>query len=100
MWRTFADLKARARVFSNVDRVEVLTSEPFGVGVRWREHRDLRDQRLVEELRVVSADPPYSCVVESHGDGADYRVRYEFTPHKRGARLRVHFEAAARGRTG
>ncbi|MGH3731238.1 MAG: SRPBCC family protein [Micromonosporaceae bacterium] len=95
VWRQFTDIPARDRTMSTVDSVELLSGREFRVGTRWRETRTVfHGEPVTEELRVVSAEPPYRCLIDSHGPGEDYRLGLELTPRHGHTRARLHFETA------
>lgn len=81
VWRVFTDLSARTGWLSNVDAVEVLTSDPFGAGTTWRETRTTPDGiQVTEEFQVEEVTPIHRFTVTSPGIGANYRTTYTFTP--------------------
>jgi uncharacterized membrane protein len=99
VWTVFADLPVRPAWMSTVESVELLSTEPFGVGTAWRETRVVADQaRVVEELRVVACTPGRSVTLASPGIGADYRMTYTFTPQSPArTEMRICLEGTPQG---
>lgn len=86
----FAHAPERIR---GIERMEVLTPGPVGVGTRVRETRRMLGKEHTEELEVTAFDPPRSyrvgCV--SHGTRYDSELRFE--PVEGGTEVAMHFEA-------
>jgi uncharacterized protein YndB with AHSA1/START domain len=98
VWSIFTDLAGRPQWLSTVESVEPLTSGVFGPGTAWRETRLVaEDVPVVEELRVVDADPPHSVTLASPGIGADYRMTYTFTRLKERTLVRIVLRGTPQG---
>jgi carbon monoxide dehydrogenase subunit G len=67
--RTLTDAESMPRVLSGVDKVEVLSEGPFGVGTRWREARRMLGKQAAEEMYVTASEPPLRHVVEADSQG-------------------------------
>lgn len=95
VWALLTDLAHAPAVLSGVDRVEVLTPGPFGVGTVWRETRTMAGRSETQEMRVTAVDPgrSYTAEAESHGaryvsvstvspagDGTDVELRFDGQP--------------------
>lgn len=72
VWRAMTDLEGIPRMLSGVDRVEVLSEGPFGVGTRWRETRRMLGKQATEEMYVTASKPPLTYVVEADSHGTHY----------------------------
>ncbi|GAA3784935.1 SRPBCC family protein [Streptomyces phyllanthi] len=72
VWEVLTDLEGMSSVLSGVDRVEVVTEGPFGVGTRWRETRRMFGKQATEEMRVTACEPPSRYVVEADSQGTHY----------------------------
>lgn len=98
VWSIFTDLAGRPHWLSTVESVEPLTSGAFGPGTAWRETRLVAEGApVVEELRVLDADPPHSVTLASPGIGADYRMTYTFTSLGERTLVRVVLRGTPRG---
>ncbi|WP_225755411.1 SRPBCC family protein [Actinotalea sp. Marseille-Q4924] len=80
VWALATDLAGAPRVLSGVERVEVLTPGPFGVGTRWRETRTMFGREATEEMAVTAVEPQRSYTVEADGSGAHYVSTFTFAP--------------------
>ena len=80
VWRVATDIPAAPDILSGVDRVEMLTQQPFGVGTRWSETRTIMKRSATEEMWVSDVRPQDSYTVEADGRGAHYVSVFRFTP--------------------
>ena len=72
------DLGAWAEQISAIERVEVLTDGPVGVGTRFKETRTMFKREATEEMTFVEFDPPNRYAVDAHSCGSDYHTVFEF----------------------
>jgi uncharacterized membrane protein len=72
VWEIITNLEGMPATLSGVDRVEVLTEGPFGVGTRWRETRRMFGKQATEEMYVTACEPPSRYVVEAESQGTHY----------------------------
>ena len=79
VWEVFTDLEASADRLRAVERVEVLTDEPFGVGTTWRETRKMFGRTETEEMHVTAVDRPASYTVSATSQGTTYTSRFDFS---------------------
>jgi carbon monoxide dehydrogenase subunit G len=103
VWAAATDVAGACERMSGVERIELLSDGPFGVGTRWRETRIALDQRPTEEMLVVDCDPPRRIVLEVRGGDSvsravttlvpagpattDVEVTFESTPRSVAGRL-------------
>lgn len=85
LWDLATDLEGAPAVLRQVDRVEVLTRGPFGVGTRWRETRTVLGRSETEEMTVTAVRPGTSYTVEAESRGTRYRSVFRFTDLDGGA---------------
>ncbi|UGY94264.1 SRPBCC family protein [Streptomyces gobiensis] len=98
VWRVLTDLKALPRVLSGVERVEVLTKGPFGVGTGWRETRRMFGRTVTEDMRVTVCEEPSRYVLGTESGGAHYFSEVTLTPQGAGATVvRRSFGARQQG---
>lgn len=76
-----------------IERVELLTPPPVGVGTRFRETRKVFGRSATEELAVTEFEPPRRYVVGCDSHGCRYRSEFLFTPRGGGTEVRLTFEA-------
>lgn len=92
VWDVFTDIPAAADRLSGLQKVEVLTGEPFGTGYRWRETRRLYGQSATEEMWVTAAADRRFYEVAANSHGSEYLSRYDFTEVADGVRVDVVFK--------
>lgn len=80
VWAIAADLPGAPRTLTGVQRVEVLTPGPFGVGTRWRETRTMFGREATEEMAVTDLRAGRAYTVEATSSGARYVSTFTFEP--------------------
>jgi len=80
VWEALTDIEGSPRVISGVERVEVLSEGPFGVGTRWRETRRMFGKEATEEMYVTACEPPDRYVVAADSRGVHYISEFVLTP--------------------
>ncbi|MEX1179456.1 MAG: SRPBCC family protein [Cucumibacter sp.] len=96
--RAFAvltDFASLPKIVSGIDKVEVLTVGPVGVGTRFRETRSLYGRMATEEMEVTAWEPPCSFTLEAHSHGAHYVITHALTPKGGGADVELAFATKA-----
>ncbi len=89
VFTVFSDLRNAGRRISGINKLEVLTTGPVGVGTRWRETRTMFGKEATEEMEITAFEPPHSYRVEAHSHGAHYISDFTFTPIDDGEATRV-----------
>lgn len=79
VWEVFTDLSTAAERLSAVERIEMLSDQPFGEGTRWRETRTMFGKSATEEMWITSVDTMHSYVAEAESRGTHYESRFDFT---------------------
>ncbi len=98
VWAVATDIPAAPDVLSGVDRIEMLTDTPFGVGTRWRETRTIMKRSATEEMWVSAVRQPDSYTVEADSRGAHYVSVFSFTPTGDGGTdVSLSFEGRPKG---
>lgn len=82
VWEALTDIEGSPRVLSGVERVEMLSEGPFGVGTRWRETRRMLGKEATEEMYVTASEPPKRYVAEADSRGVHYVSEFLLTPGK------------------
>ncbi|MGH2577387.1 MAG: SRPBCC family protein [Actinomycetota bacterium] len=63
-----------------MERVEMLSEGPFGVGTRWRETRRMLGKEATEEMYVTASEAPTRYVAEADSRGVHYVSEFVLTP--------------------
>jgi hypothetical protein len=79
VWAAATDVAGACERMSGVERIELLTRGPFGVGSRWRETRvAVGSTAATEEVVVVECDPPRRFAVDATSRGAVFHTESTF----------------------
>lgn len=93
VFAVFSDLEDAAQRIQAIERLELLTPPPVGVGTRFRETRTMFGKRATEEMTITAFDPPRGYDVEAQSHGSKYFTTFRFEPEPGGTRVSMHFEA-------
>ncbi len=74
----FTDLPGSQDRIPSIQKVEILSDGPFGMGTRWRETRVILGKEATEEMWVTAFDSPHSYTVEAESHGTHYTTRFQF----------------------
>lgn len=94
--RAFAavtDFPYLANYIGGIERIDMLTDGPVGLGTRVRETRTMYGREASEEMEITGWEPPHRAVIEAHSHGAHYTSTYTFTPKNGGTNVRLVFDA-------
>lgn len=86
--RVFAvctDFENAAENIDAVQRVEILTDGPIGVGTRFRETRIMFKREATETMEITAFDPPHSYTVEADSCGTHWSSTFTFAPDQSSA---------------
>lgn len=89
----FADIPSNAEHISAVERIEMLTDGPVGVGTRFRETRIMFKREATEEMEITAFDPPRGMTLSAESCGARYTSNFRFEPTDAGTRVTIEFTA-------
>jgi hypothetical protein len=89
------DLAHAAEHVRGIEKIELLTPGPVGVGTRWRETRRMMGNLATETLEVKEFDRPLKYVVGCESCGCCFQTTFAFAPRANGTdvTLDVHAEA-------
>lgn len=87
-----SDFRRAPETVTAITRMEILTSGPVGVGMRFRETRVLFGREATEEMTITAFEPPrrYTLSAESHG--SRYHTELSFAPDGQGTRMTMTFQ--------
>jgi len=91
------DLSVWVDDIQGIEKVELLTDGPVGVGTRFRETRVMFGKEATEEMEVTSFEPGKGWTLEAESCGAHYRTCIRFVPD--GGGTRVDWEMTSRAVT-
>jgi hypothetical protein len=74
------DLQRAAEHIDGIEKIEMLTPGPVGVGTRWRETRRMFGKEATEEMEVTRFDPPNSYSAGTESCGCAYEFTFRFLP--------------------
>lgn len=95
--RVFAavsDFAAAPAMIDGVERVEMLTDGPVGVGTRFGETRVVLGRRATEQMEVTDFQPGRSLTLGATSCGVRFETLVRCTPE--GARTRLSYDVATR----
>ena len=74
------DLAHAAERIRGIEKIEVLTPGPVGIGTRWRETRRMMGRESTETLEFTAFDRPRFYTVGCESCGAYMETTFRFTP--------------------
>ena len=93
VFTVITDLRSAAEVVPGIERLEVLTDGPIGVGTRFRETRVFFKREATEEMVITGFEPPGGYTVGCESHGCSYLTSFRLAPDGEGTRVEVDFEA-------
>ena len=90
----YADFENAANRIDGIERVELLTDAPIGVGTKFRETRMMFGRESTEEMEVTVFEPNQKYTVEALSCGAHFLTEFRFQPEGNGTK--VEFEMRTR----
>jgi hypothetical protein len=78
------DLEHAAEHVRGIEKIELLTPGPVGVGTRWRETRKMMGHESTETLEVTEFDRPRSYTVGCNSCGCYFETQFSFVPRAGG----------------
>ncbi|QDU86512.1 Polyketide cyclase / dehydrase and lipid transport [Planctomycetes bacterium Pla163] len=86
------DVHIWADVVPAIQRVEVLTDGPVGLGTRFRETRTMFGRDATETMEFIEFERPNRYVLGAQSHGCRYRSIFTLTPDGGGTKLEMVFE--------
>ena len=90
-----SDFAGAAERISAIEKVEMLTDGPVGVGTRFRETRTMFGKAATEEMEVTRFEPNRSYTLEADSCGSHFVSRLDFVAEPGGCRVTMDVEARA-----
>ncbi|GIW78677.1 MAG: hypothetical protein KatS3mg105_0484 [Gemmatales bacterium] len=76
----FTDLHTIARHISAIEKLEILTDGPVGVGTRFRETRIMFGKEASEEMEFIAFEQGKSYTLQCDSCGCRITTQHDFTP--------------------
>ena len=95
VFATVTDVANWPNFLRAIDKLEILTPGPVGVGTKFRETRVMFGRKATEEMTVAVYGPPRRFDLTAENHGTRYLACHEITPASGGARLRLTFGGTA-----
>ena len=86
-----SDFAGSPERISGIERVEILTDGPVGVGTRFKETRIIFKREATEEMEVTEFEPPHRYRLMAESCGCRYQTDILVKP-KPGGGSRIEFE--------
>ncbi|TVQ63042.1 MAG: hypothetical protein EA379_04520 [Phycisphaerales bacterium] len=83
----FADIPNAPNVIDGIDRIEMITEGPVGLGTRFRETRTMAKMQATEEFEVIGFEPPAHIALRCESCGVEYVADQRFVEQGPGAAL-------------
>ena len=90
------DFTRAAEHIRGIEKIELLTNGPIGVGTRWCETRKVMGSQSTDTLEIVGFDRPRSYSVGSESCGAYFESTFRFTSDGTGTLLTLDVRTEAR----
>lgn len=90
-----ADLAHAADRIRGIEKIELLTDGPVGVGTRWRETRKVMGSRSTETMEITAFDRPHGYTVGCDSSGAHFEAKFSFAPDGNGTFVMLDARAEA-----
>lgn len=94
-FEVFTDLANSENVVQGIDRMEILTEGPVGVGTGFRETRTMMGKQATEEMEITQFQPGELYAHEARSHGCHYISTYRFEPAGEATRVVLTFEGRA-----
>jgi Polyketide cyclase / dehydrase and lipid transport len=86
-----SDFPNGASIVKAIEKTEMLTPGPVGVGTRFRETRTMFGRSATEEMSVSAFNPPRSFALSAESHGARYETTFTFTEKDGGTEIEMCF---------
>lgn len=93
VYAVFTDFEHVQHRVDGIERLELLTEEPVGVGTRFRETRIFHGREATETIEISTFEPPSRYVAVCRSHGTCYHREFHFEPEPPGTRVTVSFRA-------
>lgn len=96
VWAQISDLEGAPERITGIDKIEILTDGPIGVGTEWRETRTMMGKAQTERMKIEAWEPGSHYTVYSDSCGCDFHWTMRVVPRGEHATLRTEMHTKAR----
>ena len=93
VWERITDIEHAHERIPAIKRIEILSPQRHGLGLRWRETRIMFGKEATEVMEITEWRPPHEYVTSAQSHGSDYRCTLRVEPTAEGSTLSFHFTA-------
>ena len=93
VWERITDIERAHERIPAIKRIEILSPQRHGLGLRWRETRIMFGKEATEVMEITEWRPPHEYVTSAQSHGSDYRCTLRVEPTAEGSTLSFHFTA-------
>ena len=90
----FSNIPDASETIAGINKIEMLTDGPVGVGTRWKETRTMLGKECTEEMGFSEFERPNRYVVEAESCGCHFATEFSF--REQGGGTQVTMEMASR----
>ena len=90
-----SDLAHATEHVRGIEKIELLTSGPIGVGTKWRETRRMMAREATETLEITAFDRPRTYTVGCDSCGCYFQTVFQFEPHAGGTAVTLEVTTKA-----
>lgn len=87
------DFGRAAEVIRAIEKIEMLTDGPVGLGTRFLETRTVLGHATTQEMEVTVFEPPLRYVLGCESHGSRYLTEVRLAPNRTGTDVELRFEA-------
>ena len=93
VWDRITDIEHAHERIPAIKRIEILSPQRHGLGLRWRETRIMFGKEATEVMEITQWHPPHEYVTSAQSHGSEYRCTLRVEPTAEGSTLSFHFTA-------
>ncbi|MBM80810.1 MAG: polyketide cyclase/dehydrase [Planctomycetaceae bacterium] len=94
-FEVFTDLDNASQNVRGIEKMELLTEGPVGIGTRFRETRIMMGKEATEDMEITEFQPGELYAHEAQSHGCHYISTYRFDPAGEITRVSMAFEGRA-----
>lgn len=88
----FSDIQKVEDRIEGITKIEILSKEKSGAGLKWRETRKMFGKEATEVMWITAFSPPVSYSVDAESHGMKYHSTYTFNDVGGGTTVEMVFE--------